>query len=85
MSPPQAFISARLRKLISVLRRLISAGHSVIVIEHNLQIICAADFLIDLGPDGGEHGGRVVALGTPKELAQRRLPHTGRYLAEILG
>jgi len=72
-------------KLISVLRRLISAGHSVVVIEHNLQLICASDFVIDLGPDGGSAGGRVVAVGTPKELAAKRLPHTGLYLAEIVG
>jgi len=71
-------------RLISVLRRLIRGGHSVIVIEHNLQLICAADYLIDLGPDGGEQGGYVVSVGTPKELAQRKLPHTGLYLSEIL-
>ena len=47
-------------------------------------MICAADYLVDLGPDGGENGGAVVAVGTPKELAQKKLPHTGRYLAEIL-
>jgi len=71
-------------RLIHVLRRLISDGHSVIVIEHNLQMICAADYLVDLGPDGGDQGGAVVAVGTPMELAQKHLPHTGRYLAEIL-
>ena len=72
-------------RLISVLRRLIQQGHSVVVIEHNLQMICAADYLIDLGPDGGERGGSVVAVGTPSELAQKKLPHTGWYLSEILG
>jgi len=56
----------------------------VIVIEHNLQLICAADYLIDLGPDGGSAGGTVVAVGTPKELAQKKLPQTGKYLSEIL-
>ncbi len=71
-------------RLIQVLRRLIAGGHSVIVIEHNLQMICAADYLIDLGPDGGGQGGQVVAVGTPKELADKKLPHTGHYLAEIL-
>ncbi len=71
-------------KLIGVLRRLISSGHSVIVIEHNLQMICSADYLIDLGPDGGVNGGHVVAVGTPKDLAQKNLPYTARYLAEIL-
>jgi excinuclease ABC subunit A len=71
-------------KLIGVLRRLITSGHSVVVIEHNVQMICSADFLIDLGPDGGSSGGTVVAVGTPKELAQKKLPYTGLYLAEIL-
>lgn len=71
-------------KLIGVLRRLVSSGHSVIVIEHNLQLICAADYLIDLGPDGGSEGGTVVAVGTPRELAQKKLPQTGKYLSEIL-
>lgn len=71
-------------RLIHVLRRLISNGHSVIVIEHNLQLICAADYIIDLGPDGGEGGGSVVAQGTPKAVAQKKLLHTGKYLAELL-
>ncbi len=72
-------------RLIYVLKRLVGQGHSVIVIEHNVQLICAAQYVIDLGPDGGEQGGRVVAVGTPKELAQKKLPHTGLHLAEILG
>jgi len=71
-------------KLIGVLRRLVNSGHSVVVIEHNLQLICAADYLIDLGPDGGIGGGTVVGVGTPKQLAQKKLPQTGKYLAEIL-
>ncbi len=76
---------SEIRRLISVLRRLVSNGHSVVVIEHNVQLICAAQYLIDLGPDGGEGGGYVVGAGTPKELASKNLPHTGRYLREILG
>jgi excinuclease ABC subunit A len=71
-------------RLIHVLRRLISNGHSVIVIEHNLQTICAADYIIDLGPDGGEGGGQLVATGTPKAVAQKKLLHTSRYLSELL-
>lgn len=71
-------------RLITVLRRMVAAGHSVVVIEHNLQLICHADYLIDLGPDGGEQGGNVVAMGTPKEVALRNLPNTSRYLFEIL-
>ncbi|NDG25650.1 MAG: ATP-binding cassette domain-containing protein, partial [Proteobacteria bacterium] len=71
-------------KLIGVFKRLVEAGHSVVIIEHNLQLICAADYLIDLGPDGGPAGGSVVAMGTPKELAQKKLPHTALHLSEIL-
>lgn len=73
-----------IEKLIHVLKRLVSSGQSVIVIEHNLQMVCAAQYVIDLGPDGGDHGGRVVAIGTPSELAQKKLPHTGLHLSEIL-
>jgi excinuclease ABC subunit A len=73
-----------IHKLINVLRRLIAHRHSVIVIEHNLQLICSSDYIIDLGPDGGNKGGSVVAVGTPKELAQKKTPHTGLYLSEIL-
>lgn len=75
---------SEIKRLISVLRRLVLNGHSVLVIEHNLQMICASEYLIDLGPDGGEGGGTVVAVGTPRELAQKNLPHTGRYLRELL-
>ena len=71
-------------RLLSVLKRLVRDGHSVIVIEHNLQLICHSDYLIDLGPDGGDQGGHVVDLGTPTELAQRKLPHTGVQLAGFL-
>lgn len=71
-------------KLLTVLKRLIAGGHSVIVIEHNLQFICACDYLIDLGPEGGDAGGTIVAVGTPKEIAQKKVPYTGSHLAEIL-
>ena len=71
-------------RLIHVLRRLISNGHSVIVIEHNLQLICASDYIIDLGPDGGDGGGTLVAQGTPKSVAQKKLLHTSRYLSDLL-
>ncbi len=72
-------------KLITVLRKLIANGHSVVVIEHNLQLICSSDYIIDLGPDGGDRGGHVVGMGTPKELASKKLPYTSMYLSEILG
>ncbi len=71
-------------KLIAVFKRLLDVGHSVVVIEHNLQVISCADHVIDLGPDGGDEGGKVVAVGTPQEIAKKKAPQTGRYLADIL-
>ncbi len=72
------------QKLLDVLDRLIEAGNTAIVIEHNLDVIAFADYCIDLGPEGGEAGGRVVATGTPEEIAANPASHTGRYLQEIL-
>jgi excinuclease ABC subunit A len=60
------------RKLLDVLQRLVDLGNTVVVIEHNLDVIKTADWIIDLGPDGGEYGGRVVAAGTPEQVARRR-------------
>ena len=71
-------------KLLSAMRRLIEAGHSLLVIEHNLDVIKTADYVIDLGPEGGESGGRVVATGTPEQVAQAEASHTGRYLRTVL-
>ncbi|HEV2904351.1 MAG TPA: excinuclease ABC subunit UvrA, partial [Pyrinomonadaceae bacterium] len=75
---------ADVHKLLDVLQRLVSLGNTVIVIEHNLDIIKCADFLIDLGPEGGAHGGRVVASGTPEEVAAVRRSHTGQVLKPLL-
>ena len=72
------------QKLLLVLGRLVSAGNTVIVIEHNLDVIKNAGWIIDLGPDGGDAGGRVIATGTPEEVAANPDSHTGRYLAEAL-
>jgi excinuclease ABC subunit A len=72
------------RKLVDVLQRLVDAGHTVVVIEHNLDLIAEADWVIDLGPEGGEGGGRLVAQGTPEEVAQNPNSHTGAYLKKIL-
>ncbi|MCI8590320.1 MAG: excinuclease ABC subunit UvrA [Clostridiales bacterium] len=68
------------RKLIEVLQRLVDAGNSVIVIEHNLDMIKTADYLIDLGPEGGDGGGTLVACGTPEQVAENKASHTGRFL-----
>jgi len=76
---------ADVEKLIAVLKRLVAAGNTVAVIEHNLDVIAEADWLIDLGPEGGDGGGRVVAEGTPAAVARRKKgSHTAKYLAEFL-
>jgi excinuclease ABC subunit A len=72
------------RKLLEVLHALVAAGNTVIVIEHNLEVIKTADWVIDLGPEGGEGGGRIVAEGTPEQVAANPASHTGRFLAPIL-
>ncbi len=75
---------ADIDKLLRVLMALVDAGNTVLVIEHNLDVIKCADHIIDLGPEGGEAGGRVVACGSPEEVARDEASHTGRYLREIL-
>ena len=75
---------ADIEKLLNVLNRLVDAGNTVIVIEHNLEVIKCADWVIDLGPEGGDLGGRVVATGTPEEVAAIKDSHTGRYLSRVL-
>ncbi len=71
-------------KLLAAFKKLLQAGHSLLVIEHNLDVIKTADWVVDLGPEGGEEGGYVVAIGTPEQLAQNPASHTGRYLREVL-
>ncbi|HVS83031.1 MAG TPA: excinuclease ABC subunit UvrA [Pyrinomonadaceae bacterium] len=75
---------ADVHKLLDVLQRLVSVGNTVIVIEHNLDVVKSADYIIDLGPEGGTHGGRVVATGTPEEVAAVRRSHTGHVLKPLL-
>jgi len=72
------------RKLLDVLTRLVDQGNTIVVIEHNLDVIKSADFVIDLGPEGGAGGGRIVASGTPEEVARRDQSATGRFLADLL-
>jgi excinuclease ABC subunit A len=75
---------ADVQRLLEVLQRLVDAGNSVVVIEHNLDIIKSADRLIDMGPEGGEEGGMAIAVGTPEEVAAEPFSHTGRFLAELV-
>jgi excinuclease ABC subunit A len=76
---------ADVKRLIDVLHRLVDGGHSVVVIEHHLDVIAEADHVIDVGPEGGTGGGRLVAAGTPEEVAVAKGSHTGRFLRELLG
>lgn len=71
-------------KLLGVLHALVEAGNSMIVIEHNLDVIKNADWLIDMGPDGGEAGGLVIAKGTPEQVAKEPKSYTGQYLKKML-
>ena len=75
---------ADVKKLMEVLHKLVDKGNTIIVIEHNLDVIKQADWIIDMGPDGGDGGGEVVAVGTPEEIARKPHSHTGRYLKEHL-
>ncbi|MDF2728288.1 MAG: uvrA [Acidimicrobiia bacterium] len=74
-----------IRKLLQVLQRLVDAGNTVVVIEHNLDVIKSVDHVIDLGPEGGSGGGRVLAIGTPEEVAQVGESYTGKFLRELVG
>ncbi len=75
---------ADVHKLVEILHRLADSGNTVVVIEHNLDVIKTADYIIDLGPDGGDRGGEVVAMGTPEEVSENAASHTGRYIKKML-
>ena len=75
---------ADIDKLLAVLQTLVSNGNTVLVIEHNLDVIKTADHIIDLGPEGGDDGGEVVAIGTPEEIVKNGKSYTGKYLKEVL-
>ncbi len=83
--PTTGLHTADVHKLIEVLQTLVSAGNTVITIEHNLEVIKTADYVIDLGPEGGDGGGTVVACGTPEEICLVEASYTGKYLKKILG
>ncbi len=74
-----------IRKLLQVLQRLVDAGNTVVVIEHNLDVVKSVDYVIDLGPEGGSGGGRIIATGTPEEVAQVGESYTGKFLRELVG
>ena len=74
---------ADLDKLIKIIHKLADSGNTILIIEHNLDLIKIADHIIDLGPEGGNGGGIIVAQGTPKEIANSEISHTGKYLKEI--
>ncbi|HPZ84232.1 MAG TPA: ABC-ATPase UvrA, partial [Thermogutta sp.] len=73
-----------IQRLLMVIHRLVDAGNTVIVVEHHLDVIKSADWIIDLGPEGGRAGGEIVAVGPPEEIAKVERSHTGRYLKQIL-
>jgi excinuclease ABC subunit A len=73
-----------IKMLLTVLHRLVDSGNTVVVIEHNLDVIKTADWIIDLGPEGGNGGGRVVAQGSPESVAKIKKSYTGRFLKEML-
>ena len=75
---------ADVEKLLEVLKKLVDRGNTVVVIEHNLDVIKTADYLIDLGPEGGDKGGEIIATGTPEEVANNPLSYTGQALQPIL-
>ena len=76
---------ADVEKLLHVLHRLVAAGNTAVVVEHNLDVMAEADWILDMGPEAGDAGGRIVAQGTPAEIARRRQhSHTGRVLEEFL-
>ena len=82
--PTTGLHPADIRHLLTVLGRLVDSGNTVVVIEHNLDVIKTADHIIDLGPEGGEEGGRIIATGTPEEVAKNKISYTGAFLKQVL-
>ncbi|MBQ6936897.1 MAG: hypothetical protein IJN36_00085, partial [Clostridia bacterium] len=82
--PTTGLHAADVHRLIDVLNRLVDEGNTVLVIEHNLDVIKTADHIIDLGPEGGDNGGMVVACGTPEEVSKNEKSYTGMFLKKML-
>ena len=82
--PTTGLHTADIHKLLGILQRLVDGGDSVVVIEHNLDVIKSADHIVDLGPEGGDKGGTIVAQGTPEEIVQVTESYTGRFLKPLL-
>lgn len=74
-----------IKKLLAILQRIVDNGDTVLVIEHNLDVIKVADYIIDLGPEGGDNGGTIVAKGTPEEIVKVKESYTGEFLKPLLG
>ncbi|MBS6477583.1 MAG: excinuclease ABC subunit UvrA, partial [Firmicutes bacterium] len=83
--PTTGLHMADVDKLIAILQRLASGGNTIIVIEHNLDVIKCADYIVDLGPEGGDEGGTVIATGTPEQVAENKNSYTGIFLKKALG
>jgi excinuclease ABC subunit A len=81
--PTTGLHTADVQKLIEMLQRLCENGNTVLVVEHNLDVIKTADYIIDMGPEGGENGGTVIAQGTPEEIAECKKSYTGKFLKKI--
>jgi excinuclease ABC subunit A len=73
------------KRLIHILQKLVDKGNTVLVIEHNMDIIKSSDYIVDIGPEGGLGGGKIVAKGTPEQVANNKNSHTGKYLKKVLG
>ena len=82
--PTTGLHSYDVKKLVDILQRLVGNGNTVVVIEHNLDIVKTADYIVDMGPEGGDNGGTIVAVGTPEEIAKNKKSFTGMYLKKML-
>ncbi|MDE5667479.1 MAG: excinuclease ABC subunit UvrA, partial [Clostridia bacterium] len=82
--PTTGLHSYDVEKLVNIITRLRSGGNTVLVIEHNLDVIKSADYIVDLGPEGGDKGGKIVACGTPEEVAKVEASYTGQFLKKVL-